>query len=275
MPKEDKDLAQKQEAGQLATYDFGADADVGFENTTQDDYSIPFIGVLQALSPQVQGKSKVPGAEPGYLFNTVTGEVIDPEVGIHFVPVHREQVYVEWVPRKSGGGFVGRHEMSSDIVAESKALPRGDRGQILTRAGNELIQTAYLYGMLVHEDQTVEPCVISFTSTKLKKYRHWMTKVNQFQVSTPNGRQTPPIFAHQIRISSVSESNKHGDFFNFKITPLNGDLGNSLLDPRSDLYQAAKKLASSFRSGEVNVNYDAGDAVGSGGDDGGDEVPFD
>lgn len=37
----------------VVAHDYGVDAGAGFENQTSEDYAIPFIGVLQALSPQV------------------------------------------------------------------------------------------------------------------------------------------------------------------------------------------------------------------------------
>ncbi len=266
---------QKVEDGQtaLSVYDFGEDAGKGFENTTNEDYSISFISVLQALSPQVTGQNKLPGAEAGMLFNTATQEVISGDEGIRFVPLYRTQVYVEWIPRTSGGGYVGQHQMDSDIVSEANNRPRGDKGQLLTSSGNELVQTAYMYGMLL-TDEGPRPAIIAFTSTKLKVYRNLMTQLNSFQINTASGRRSPPLFAHQLLLRSAHQSNKHGDFFNFKISPAEGDLASSLIDPSSELYAAVKEMAARIGSGEVQVNFDNqdGSTTGGGGDD--EEAPF-
>jgi len=48
----------------------------GLEETTTEDFAIPFIRVLQPMSPQLQKQhgSYVAGAGAGDLYNTVTGE---------------------------------------------------------------------------------------------------------------------------------------------------------------------------------------------------------
>ena len=70
---------------------------------------IPFIRVIQALSPQIKKSdlSFIEGASQGDLFNTVTGEVWDGEKGINVIPCYQETKHLEFVPRDQGGGFVG------------------------------------------------------------------------------------------------------------------------------------------------------------------------
>jgi len=53
------------------------EAGAGLENFTTDDMQIPFIRILQALSPQLnkQDSMYIKGAEQGDIFNTVTQEV--------------------------------------------------------------------------------------------------------------------------------------------------------------------------------------------------------
>lgn len=273
-----KEIAQQQGGGELATYEgYGADANVGFEGTTVNDYTIPFIGVLQDNSPQAKKRNEqyIEGAAPGHLHNTVTDEIYDGETGIIFIPVHRDQCYVEWRPRDQGGGYIGRHDLKSKVVADATNRPRNERKQLVTEDGNELIQTAYFCVLVVHEDGRLEPAYISFSSTKLKVYRQFMTKINQFQINTPNGKQTPPLFAHQVRLTTVGEKNAKGEFFNFRLSPLNGEIGKSLLDPKSKQYDEAKKLAEQVRSGVAQANYESQNTGGTGGSDGDtDDVPF-
>ena len=51
---------------------FAEDANVGFEDLTQQDVAIPFFVLLQKMSPQLDS---VEGAKAGQVFNTVTEEV--------------------------------------------------------------------------------------------------------------------------------------------------------------------------------------------------------
>ncbi|HSH65320.1 MAG TPA: hypothetical protein VLB84_05840, partial [Bacteroidia bacterium] len=53
--------------------DFGA----GFEDASQNSFSIPILRILQDQSPQVKRHNEkyIEGAKPGMIFNTVTKEV--------------------------------------------------------------------------------------------------------------------------------------------------------------------------------------------------------
>ena len=70
-----------------------ADAGVGLENITTEDMQIPFIRIIQALSPQLQKDDPlyIKGAEQGDIFNTVTHQVWKAEEGITVVPCYFEQ----------------------------------------------------------------------------------------------------------------------------------------------------------------------------------------
>ena len=54
--------------------DMMADAGMGFENVSANDVAIPYLKILQALSPELRGATKVAGAEEGLIINTVTGQ---------------------------------------------------------------------------------------------------------------------------------------------------------------------------------------------------------
>ncbi|MGH2567286.1 MAG: hypothetical protein ACRDGA_03030, partial [Bacteroidota bacterium] len=57
-------------------------ADTGFENVRTDDIAIPFLRILQSLSPQVKkGADRIEGAEEGDILNTVTKAVHKSESG--------------------------------------------------------------------------------------------------------------------------------------------------------------------------------------------------
>ena len=87
----------------------------GLEDTTTEDFAIPFIRVLQPMSPQLQRQhgSYVEGAKAGDLYNTVTGESYDGEKGISIVPCAYNKKYIEWIPREKGGGLVNaNHDIS-------------------------------------------------------------------------------------------------------------------------------------------------------------------
>lgn len=243
-----------------AQIDFGEDASCGFEGTAPgDDFSIPFLALLQDLSPQVKKRNAayVEGAEPGMLFNTVTGSV---STEVLFVPSCREHVYVEWIPRDSGGGFVARYDKNDPIVVQAKAAST-KFGKYKTPAGNDLVETFYLYGVM-SDGELSEPVVIAFTSAKISEYKKFMTRVNMFTVTTPTGgKQRPPLYAHLVRISSKAQTKDTHDFHNIILDPANGSIQDSLLAPTSELYVAAKGLKELVAVGTAAASYETQEAA--------------
>lgn len=237
-----------------AVIDYGSDAGAGFENQTKADISIPFIAVLQPMSPQITNMND---AKPGMLFNTVTEELFKADSGLLVVPATTKHVYVEWVPREKGGGFVAVHEVTSDVVKQALASSK-EFGKYTLPNGNQLSETFYVYGVLIDEnDETLGMATIAFTSTKIAAYKRWNTKVNMFTVKTPDGRKVrPPLFAHKVRVTSVKEKNAKGEFFNFNLAPANGGVAESLLPPGHPTLEAAKELRQMVDSGAAKAAYE-------------------
>jgi hypothetical protein len=83
-------------AGEGASYD-------------SSEMQIPFVRLLQALSPQLKKKDPqyIDGAASGDIFNNVTGQYWSGEEGIVVVPCYQTTKYLEFTPREQGGGFRG------------------------------------------------------------------------------------------------------------------------------------------------------------------------
>jgi hypothetical protein len=190
-----KAVAKPTEVG-VSYYD-ETDAGAGFEDFTQDDIAIPFINVLQKLSPQVDEDNAlfIDGAKPGMLFNTVTDELFDKDKGIVVIPVHRVHQYIEWVPRDSGGGFVAAHDPTDPMIQQEKEVAAF--GEMRSPDGNDLVDTFTVYAIRVREDLTYEPIVLSFSKTQIGVYRKWMSRARSIVLRTPDGKRvTPPLFSH-------------------------------------------------------------------------------
>lgn len=276
-------MGSKQEVAAAKTTAVGAVIDYsefsgqGFEGQTRADLSIPFIGVLQALSPAVE---KLNGAKAGMLINTVTEELFDTKDGITFVPAVTQHVFVEWVPRNKGGGFVGIHAINGEVVKKAQATAAAeaektgkDTGFLLTtEAGNDLIETFYVYGVQTDGDAAVGMAVIAFTSTKIKVYKKFNTKVRTHLVALADGRRVnPPLFANLVRISSFKDKNNKGEFFNFQLSPAEGgDLKASLLKTDDPRFLAAVDCKKLVESGAARAAFD----TQSGDDAKGEDIPF-
>ena len=237
-------------------FDYGEDAGLGMENMTGDDIALPFLNVVQDNSPEKKSNNAkfIDGIKEGDLFNTVTREVYPSPLAI--VPVMTEHVYVEWVPRDQGGGFVAVHAPTSDVVMEAK---KNSNGPKLKKGENDLVETFYLYAMVladVNAEEIVTPIVIPFTSTKIKRYKQIMTRVRTF-------KKPVPLFAHRLVIKSVDDTNKKGDFKNFDLAPALGTIMDSLIPPKDanglphPLMIEAKAMLESIQSGTAKVNHEA------------------
>jgi hypothetical protein len=283
-----QDVAVQAPAGVPMVHDYGDDAGAGFEGVTSDDLSIPFLMVLQSNSPQVEDQDPK-GAASGMLFNSVTRSLIaarydDNEAGMVFVPVYKQNSFVEWVPDR--GGFVAVHSPDEPEVKAAIAAIGGQVSGPIPFGDNELVQTVYVYGLTLDAEgkESQGFGVLPFTSTKLKPRRDWWTAM----LTIKGGKQIP-LFAHRVRIRTVKQENDKGKFYNLRIEPLSGawGQGNSLIDPKteSQLLTDAKDFLGLVESGAATAAYETldGNQDGSGGGTApaggtqtadGEEIPF-
>jgi hypothetical protein len=144
---------------------FEEDALSGFEGMNQEDFALPFLRLLTNTSPEV---GEVDGAMPGMIYNTVTGDLYDGKKGIEVVPCSYVRQYIEWAPRGSGSGApVAMYPATSDVLSRTHREP-GDNKDYLDN-GNYIENTANHYVMVIRDDGTPEPALISMKSTQLKK----------------------------------------------------------------------------------------------------------
>lgn len=231
-----------------------AEAGTGFEDVSSKDLAVPFLKVLQPGSPEVDDTSK--GARPGQIFNTVTGELISGETGVVFIPCHNLHCYVEWVSREKGGGYVGQRDRDSLEIKKLINAKKDIKDKLFSPQGNELIETGYLYGLLLNEAGTESTgfAVISFTSTKLNAYRKLITATYALK-----GR--PPLFANRAVFKTVKQKNEKGTFFNFEVEPLKKTWHESLIHPvnEAELLREAVDFRKMVVSGMAKADFNKQD----------------
>lgn len=269
---EENPITQPGAGGQnLPAVNFGEFAGMGFNDQTAADRAIPFLGVLQALSPQVTDgdPKRLPNAKSGDLFNTVTQELLARPATI--VPVCTQHTFVEWVPRDAGGGFVAQHAIDSDVVKQAHAKA-AKFNELKTEAGNDLIETFYLYALLLEGPEAKEsltPIVIAFTSTKIKVYKRLMTSLLGI-------KSKPPMFAFRLAVTSFDDKNKKGQpFKNFKIDPVSGQLNTSMNLPGSPFAGLLAEGAALYKAVRGGTAKAAVESQSTGREPGADETePF-
>ena len=183
------------------TTGFEEDANSGFEGMGQEDFALPFLKLLTNTSPEV---GEVDGAMPGFIMNTVTGELFDGKKGITVIPVAYVRQYIEWAPRGTGSGApINIYPATSDILTRTHREP-GESKDFLDN-GNYIENTANHYVMVINDDGIPEPALIVMKSTQLKKSRKWNSMLMSTKLMGKNGPFTPPMYSHVYRLTTQAE----------------------------------------------------------------------
>jgi len=237
------------------------------EGTSYDssEMQIPFVRLLQALSPQLNKKKAefIEGAATGDAFNNVTNQYWEGEAGLAVIVCYQTTKYLEFTPRDLGGGFKGEINPNSHLLQQTS---RAGSKEILPN-GNELVKSDQHFCLIVDEDGSYQPVVIDMKSTQLKVSRRWKTQIAMQKVKNPatGAMVTPPVFATMWRLRSVEESNDQGSWNNWAVEKI------GLLTDR-ELMLAGKAFRDSIAKGEVKAAPET-DEHGSGGS-GKDDIPF-
>lgn len=195
--------------------DIFATAGEGVDYDTSE-LQIPFVRVIQALSPQVKKNdpSFIKGASAGDCFNTVTGEYWEGEKGIQVIPCFQQTKYFEFVPRSEGGGFVGEIDKSNPDISKTT---RSGASELLP-SGNELVKSDQHFCLLLAEDGMFQPVIIDMKSTQLKVSRRWKTQSAMLKIKDPKGQlKIPALFATIWSLKTLEESNDKGSWYNWSI----------------------------------------------------------
>lgn len=250
----DKKLEKSDQAGALAVPEevlaqAARDEGHGIEGMGRDDVALPFIRVLQSLSPEVSQRSEnfVEDAEPGMFFNTVTEELWPGEDGIRIIPCQFEKVYNEWVPRNEGGGFVASYDPMHPLVRDLLDKREGF-DQMITPDGNHLTDTINWYVLVLSRDGAWQPAILSFTSTKMKSARRLNALVAGKRMEHDGKRFTPPSFTFVYRVRTVETENDQGRFFITRVA-------DDSVVGSAEVYGQARKFHEIVRAGDAEVDY--------------------
>lgn len=253
--------------------DFSADAGMGMEGADKSSFAIPFITMLQGLSPQIES---VDGAKPGKMINTITNELFDE---IFVIPCAYQRRFLRWAPRSSGGGYKGEYN-PVDVETGKLVGMTNVNGMFLMDVPNGVTQLfdpkgAPLYDHLAdtrnhfvlvrNSSGSWQAALISLSSTQIKKSKRWMSLIQGVELRDGAGRAfNPPSFSHIYRIKPVKEGNSKGEWWGYDIT---------LAEPVTDgeVYNKAKEFNKQVAAGAVEVAPPAADAPADNGFDNNDK----
>ena len=243
---EEANVVKKEKAGAVAISSFEIDSGKGLGNMSQDDLALPFLKILGQLSPEVNKRDGkyVKGAEPGMIFNSVTGDLYDGAKGIQVVPCHYKLEYIEWRDRGEGSGApVAIHSSASDIMTKTT---RDASFKDRLPNGNYIERTASHF--VIVNGQTPSTALLAMKSTQLKISRKWNSMMAGIRLKGKNGLFTPASFSHIYQLKTTQQSNDKGTWFGWEV---------SKIGPVQDttLYQQAKTFAENVSKGDVKVKH--------------------
>jgi hypothetical protein len=174
----------------------------GSEEVKASDIVLPRLEIVQALSPI---KEVNDDAKEGYLFNSVTQEVIGEAA--YFVPVYYRMEYLVWKDQDQGGGFFG--SFNSQKEAEDRKMQAVSEGENPEHI--QIVDTPVQYGIRIDEDGNTEQIVISMAKTKSKVSRKWNA-----MIQIAGGDR----FSRVYKLATFRDENKKGQkFYNFVVQP--------------------------------------------------------
>ncbi len=175
----------------------------GSEEVKSTDMVLPRLEIVQALSPIKEENDE---AKEGYLFNSVTQEIIGDLA--YFVPVYYRMEYLVWKDQDQGGGFFGSFNSKEEADARRKALIEEDNEN---PDYIEIVDTPVQYGLRISPDGLCEQIVISMAKTKAKVSRKWNA-----MIQIAGGDR----FSRVYKLTTFRDENSKGQkFFNFVVQP--------------------------------------------------------
>lgn len=198
-----------------ATLDYGhlaGQSNVGMEGADRESFAIPFLVIMQKMSPQLDRNDPeyIEEAEEGNILNTATRQVYNGDEGIIVSPVAFKRSFTKWGLREKGGGYKGEYPPSDPIVLTTKEDEK--KRNVLPGGGEQLVDTR-MHGVLLFGGGA-DPLasLLSMTSTNIKASKRWMTDMQEKQKV-----DNLPTFAHLYKLTTIPDSNDQGSWYRWNI----------------------------------------------------------
>ena len=156
----------------------------GFEEADSDSFAIPFLAMLQKVTPQADpdSDSYIKGAKAGMFMNTVTLALYE---SVEIIPCAYQRRFNRWAPRDAGGGFKGQFMPSAVPGLEASGTIKADEdgrwffsgpdGSINEKKCDTLTDTRMHYCLQVLEDGTTTGVLVSLSRSQVKTSKKWMS----------------------------------------------------------------------------------------------------
>lgn len=255
---------------QLSTdIDFAADAGKGLEGTDKDSFAIPFLAILQPMSPQVLAE-EIEGIKAGLFLNSVTNQLFEDPL---LIPCAFQRRWIRWAPRDGGGGFKGEFTPAevNDLRVKGQVKELDGRlyfpmqdGSINEKRCDRLADTRSHFVLAVPsvDAELGIPMVFALTSTGIKVSKNWLTRIDGKKVrNSAQALVSAPSFAAVYRVTTEKKTNERGVWWQ-PVIDVVGDVKNAAL------YAQAKAFHAQVTAGAVVVAHESvrdTDTVAAGG----------
>jgi len=173
-------------ARNLTVTEMREDAQMGGKMSLRD-MSIPYLAILQGMSPQVQPASDkyIKGSVASMIYLSVAEEIFPGDTGVPIVPCYFERVVNEWTPKEKGGGLVATHNAEGGILSKATRDPQSP-GKLWLPNGNLAVETMNNY-LLIQTSHGWTQAIYPMKSTAIKHCRNWNSTL--FTMKVPGTRE--------------------------------------------------------------------------------------
>jgi len=230
-------------------------------STAVEDNIVPLIYILQSNSPQVQkkGDQYVDGAEAGSIWFRGTKTVVPGDEGILVSPVHKTNVWIEWMPNR--GGFVGRHGAERPKEAVQKVDPQNPKKKFWALPnGNHVVETREHVVIVLGVFDSPQAFVVPMSGSGHGASRKWNTAMKAKTVPNIEPPLPAPSYSFLWRMKLEFRTNDQGDWFMWDIVE-GGEDETELMLSDVGVARMARQLQKDFESGAKKADIATPDQV--------------
>ena len=243
-------IVKKDNAGALSTINLRADSGRGTEELKSDDVSTPILKILHQLSPECNSRNAkyVEGAEPGMIYSSSFGNLIDGNKGIDVVIAHTQTRWPEWQDMgDSPSAPVGTHlEIPADSTEEKN-------GRYRLANGNYVEKTMYFYVVAIVGNE-LRKAVITMRSSNLTPGRELNNLIANLRMTDSQGTFQPAAYSAVFNLKTVGKNWGDKSWHVYKPSLVKMlDVSNGM---DAEAYTMAQNLQKEVSKGSATPKYD-------------------
>lgn len=264
-------IAVKQQGGAVLAPALESDfleqfAGNGMEGVDAESFAIPFLAVLQKMSPAADADAPeyIEGAKAGMFMETVSRQLYDGKVGVRIVPCAYKREFIRWGSEDGNESYKGAYTPEQVLAMREDGTVREldnrlyfplPDGTVSEKKCDRLSDTRNHYVLILDDEGGWSRALMSLSSTQIKKSKHLMSALSNVKLRGAAGMYTPPTFANVVRAQTKLEQNDKGSWHGLQFT-LEGREGLT-----RDIFVDAKAFCDEVRKGSIAANYEQAASV--------------